>query len=75
MINRRAFIKDILRSLFIGSLLAGSGYLLFRGRQEGQKACYYDFLCRDCKKLASCSLPEGKYHREKAKDHINHKQA
>ncbi len=39
------------------TVLAGaSGYLLLRDQSD--EVCNFDFVCRDCKKLKECNLPE-----------------
>ncbi len=56
MIDRRAFIKQMGRSIFVGGLIAGSGYLLLK--PDTGRNCNFNFICRDCKQIKSCTLPE-----------------
>ena len=60
MSNRREFIKTSARSILFGSLVLGSGYLLFKEKPENAEACNFDFDCKSCKRLSSCVLPEAK---------------
>lgn len=56
MIDRREFIRKAGRGLILGGVIAGGGYLLLRPKTG--VACDFDFICRDCRQLKSCSLPE-----------------
>ncbi len=56
MIDRRAFIKKIGRSLIVGGVIAGSGYLLLKPKTG--ESCNFDFICKNCRQLNKCSLPE-----------------
>lgn len=64
MQNRREFIKVLTRRIFLGGLLLGSGYLILRNNSDESESCKYDFLCRNCKDLKSCSLPEAKEYKK-----------
>jgi len=39
-----------------GAIAVGSGYLLLK--EESAETCTFDFVCRNCKKLTTCGLPE-----------------
>jgi hypothetical protein len=54
--ERREFIKSIFRNIILTGILLFSGYLIFREKSEN--ACEFDFICKNCKKLSSCDLPE-----------------
>lgn len=54
--DRRNFIKKISRNLVLGGVLATSGYLLLK--PETGEECNFDFICKDCRQLKNCSLPE-----------------
>jgi hypothetical protein len=58
--TRREFIRTIGRGILFTGLIGTSGYLLFRNKEGSVDICKYDFLCKNCKKLKSCSLPEAK---------------
>ncbi len=59
MNSRRKFIKSFVRGGLLTTLGATTGYLLLRDKSDGQN-CDYDFVCRNCKKIKSCDLPEAK---------------
>jgi Fe2+ or Zn2+ uptake regulation protein len=63
MYNRREFITKIFRSATLLSLAAVSGYLIF-GRNK-EEECDFSFVCRNCKKIKNCSLPEAQEFIEK----------
>jgi hypothetical protein len=52
--NRRDFLKTVVRGIILSGIMLLVGQLLFKNK--GEKSC--DFLCRNCKKLNSCTLPE-----------------
>ena len=56
MLNRRMFLKKVLRNISFGTIAMGTGYLMFR--EESPENCTFDFVCRNCKKLQTCGLPE-----------------
>lgn len=60
--KRRDFIQNIVRSSAVISMAAMSGYLIF-GRNE-EDVCNFDFLCKNCKKVKNCQLPEAKGYKE-----------
>jgi len=39
-----------------GTIAVGSGYLLLK--EETGETCTFDFVCRNCKKLTTCGLPQ-----------------
>ncbi|MBU2554372.1 MAG: hypothetical protein KKF98_07925 [Bacteroidetes bacterium] len=56
MVNRRTFLKKVLRNITFGAMAVGSGYLLLK--EESGASCTFDFVCRNCKKLTTCGLPQ-----------------
>lgn len=58
MQTRRDFIKKSFRMAGMAVLVGGSGYLLLR--EESDEACDFEFVCKNCKKLKECKLPEAK---------------
>lgn len=66
--NRREFLQVFARGLVLTGIVAGSGYLIFRPEPDG--VCNYDFLCKDCRKLSSCKLPEAERHKTNVKKQI-----
>ena len=54
--DRRDFIKKISRNLVLGGVLATSSYLLLK--QDTGEECNFDFICKNCRQLKQCSLPE-----------------
>ncbi len=56
MVNRRDFLKKVLRQVTFGSMVLGSGFLLLK--EKSDETCNLDFVCRNCKKLTTCGLPE-----------------
>ena len=66
MYNRREFIIKIFRTASLATLALGSGYLLFR--QNTEDNCDFDFVCRNCKKIQSCHLPEAENFLKKQSD-------
>lgn len=65
MYTRKDFIIKVLRMTTFTVLAGASGYLLFR--EQSDEACNFDFVCRDCKKLKECNLPEAKDQKERMK--------
>ena len=62
MINRREFIRKTARGLALSGIIAGGGYLLLKP-QTGE-ACTLDFVCKDCKRLKACVLPEAETYKK-----------
>ena len=58
MQTRRDFIKKSLRTAGFAVLAGGSGYLLLRDKSD--EPCDFEFVCKNCKKLKECKLPEAK---------------
>ena len=58
MSNRREFIKTSARTILLGGLVFGSGYLIFREKPKNADTCNFDFACKNCKRLSACALPE-----------------
>jgi len=56
--NRRNFIQSIGQATIAIGLASMAGYLVFRDKTE--EPCNFNFVCRDCKKLDNCQLPESK---------------
>ncbi len=54
--ERREFIKKAGRAMVLGGIVAGSGYLLLKPKSD--EKCDLDFICQNCKKSKTCSLPE-----------------
>ncbi len=59
-INRRVFIKNSLRFLFIGTGVGISYHLLNKKKVVlSEKECDNSYICRSCQRLADCQLPQG----------------
>jgi len=54
--DRRDFIKKISRNLVLGGVVATSSYLLLK--PDTGEECNFDFICKNCRQLKQCSLPE-----------------
>ncbi len=65
MYTRRNFIKIAIRNTALAGIAIGSGYLIFKDQSE--EACNFDFICKSCKKLKECKLPEAEDHKNKRK--------
>ncbi len=65
MLNRRDFIRNILRGSFVVGLATMSGVLLLR--EKSDKPCDFDFICQSCKQAKTCALPEGQKFRQTQK--------
>jgi len=61
MITRKDFIIKIFRTATFASLAGLSGYLLLR--EQTDEVCNFDFVCKNCKKLKACNLPEAVDHK------------
>jgi len=65
MYNRRDFIKKTFRTVSFAVLAGGGGYLLLR--EQSDEVCDFKFVCKNCKKLKKCNLPEAKEYENKLK--------
>lgn len=65
MYTRRNFIKKTLRTASFAVLAGGGGYLLLR--EQSDVVCDFEFVCKNCKKLKKCNLPEAKEFENKLK--------
>ena len=57
--KRKEFIVVLARGTILGALGVISGVLLFRDK-DSVTDCDFDFVCRNCKKITNCNLPEAK---------------
>lgn len=55
--TRREFFNTLYRGLILGGLIGVGGYLVLRDKDDSD-SCSYDFVCKNCKKLKSCGIPE-----------------
>ncbi len=62
MVDRRNFIKSIIRNGLLLGLVATGSFLVLK--EDNDEACNFDFICQNCKKSKSCVLPEAKGYRE-----------
>ncbi len=69
MMKRREFIRKAGRTLILGGIVAGSGYLLLKPR-SGEK-CDLDFICKNCKQNKTCTLPEAEAFKKKNESSMN----
>lgn len=65
MYTRRNFIKIAVRNSALAGIAIGSGYLIFKDQLE--EACNFDFICKSCKELKKCKLPEAEEHKNNNK--------
>lgn len=65
MYTRRDFIKKTFRTASFAVLAGGGGYLLLR--EQSDEVCDFEFVCKNCKKLKNCNLPEAKEYGNKLK--------
>lgn len=65
MYTRRNFIKKTLRMASFAVLAGGGGYLFLR--EQSDEVCDFEFVCKNCKKLKKCNLPEAKEFENKLK--------
>jgi hypothetical protein len=56
--DRRDFLRTTFRNVILSGIVITSGYLIFK--EKSKKPCNFDFACKKCKKLDSCTLPEAK---------------
>ncbi|MBC8486336.1 MAG: hypothetical protein H8D45_09890 [Bacteroidetes bacterium] len=66
MLDRRKFIKSVSQGFILSALLGMSGMLIFRKSRKGEE-CNFEFVCKNCKTLSSCKLPEANDFKEKNK--------
>jgi hypothetical protein len=71
MTNRRNFIKTLGRGVAFAGLVGMTGYLTFRDEPAKGEACNFDFACKNCKRLKSCSLPEAREMKTKERSTSN----
>ncbi|MBI9034786.1 MAG: hypothetical protein JEZ03_09985 [Bacteroidales bacterium] len=64
--DRRQFIKTGVRTVIAGGLLSLCGFLIFK-KNDTEIICDFDFICRNCKQLKACKLPEAIHFRENTK--------
>jgi hypothetical protein len=57
--ERREFIKTITQKLILSGILLLTGYLLLK--KKSGSPCEFDFVCKKCKNLNSCTLPEAQH--------------
>ena len=69
MMDRRDFIKKAGRGLIAGGIVAGGAYLLIK--PVGEEKCELDFICKNCKQLKNCSLPEADDFKKKNESSTN----
>ncbi len=69
MMDRREFIKKAGRTLILGGIVAGSGYLLLK--PESAEKCDLDFICKKCKQNKICTLPEAEAFKKKDEPSMN----
>ena len=65
MYTRRDFLKTTIRAASFAVLLGGGGYLLLR--EQSDEVCDFEFVCKNCKKMDKCNLPEAKEYENKLK--------
>jgi len=64
MQDRRKFLKSVSQGIILSALLGMTGMLIFRKSHEGE-GCDFEFVCKNCKNLSSCKLPEANDYKEK----------
>ena len=69
MQQRREFIKTISRGLIFTGLVSVTGYMIFK--EETNEKCDLDFICKNCKKVRTCEMPEAQEYRKG--NPLNHK--
>lgn len=67
--DRRDFIKKMSRNVIVGGVLAGSAYLLLK--PDTGEACNFDFICRDCRQLKSCTIPEAETYKKESETKLD----
>ena len=56
--DRRGFIQKFGRGSMLMALAAMAGILVARKQVHPDQECSDDFLCRECRRLSNCQLPE-----------------
>ena len=56
--TRKEFINTLFRGLILTGIVGIGGYLVLRKGSSENDSCSFDFVCKDCKKLKSCNIPE-----------------
>ena len=67
MTDRREFLKSVSRGIILSALVGMSGMLILRRTSDGEE-CDFEFICKNCKNLTSCKLPEADNYKEKDKN-------
>lgn len=62
--SRKEFIIVFFRSIIFGGLTLLSGLLIFRELTDNEE-CRLDFVCRNCRKLKNCDIPEAIQYKQK----------
>jgi len=62
--NRRNFIDKTGRTFLLGTLAIVSGILVSRRQVVRGNQCTEDFMCRNCRKISDCRLPEAETERK-----------
>jgi len=57
--NRRRFLHQIGRGTILSALAIFSGTMIYRNLNSDGESCEFDFVCRNCKKVKGCRLPDG----------------
>ena len=57
--NRRHFLHNIGRGTILSVLAIFSGTMIYRNLNSDGESCDFDFVCRNCKKVKGCRLPDG----------------
>lgn len=65
MTQRREFIKALGRGFILTGLAGISTALLLRNKDPEAEQCEFDFICRNCGRKKSCSLPEAMEFRDR----------
>jgi hypothetical protein len=58
--DRRAFLKNLVRSVLIGGSLIGCAYLFLKNSGKSGAASHTLAACADCSLLATCDLDQAK---------------
>ncbi|RXQ89868.1 hypothetical protein EO244_13880 [Ancylomarina salipaludis] len=57
--DRRRFLHQIGRGTILSALAIFSGTMIYRNLNSERETCDFDFVCRNCKKVKTCALPDG----------------